>query len=197
MTDGRKIPRSIENPIDNVLIDLAEMINPALRGMGFTPNALTFCALVTGLVAAYFAWNTRFAWAAVFTFVSYQFDILDGNMARMFDMTTAFGDVFDHASDIIKYIALVAAIAMNPNLPYKFKTFMLVTILIFYAFSIVHMGCQEKAYDKKGVDSLSLLEPLCPNPSLINVTRWVGVGTNITVAVILLLIASVMVHKRY
>lgn len=190
INDGRKIHRSIENPIDNVLIDLATWINPFLHNwIGLTPNILTLYALVTGLFAAYFTWKANFLLAAIFTLISYQFDTLDGNMARMFDMTTSFGDMFDHSSDMLKYTALIAALMWSTHLPFWFRVISVTIVLIFCTASMIHMGCQEKSYSKHNVDSLSILEPMCKQSSWIHVTKWFGVGTNILVLVIILIIS--------
>lgn len=196
MLDGRKIARTLENPIDNVLIDLAERMNPTLRSWGITPNMLTTGALVTGLWATYVAWHGHFAAAAALSILSYYFDTLDGNMARMFHMVTSFGDWYDHVSDVVKYTLLYIVIACSMHLPRWFKiTFFLITFGI-YIFTLMHIGCQEKSYTKPTKDSLSLLEPLCPNPNMIHMTKYMGIGTWIYSLVVLLFIASVVSTKK-
>lgn len=192
--DGRKIPSKYENPFDNVLIDTATAFNPLLRRIGLTPNALTACAFVTGICAAYAAWQGRFIWAAIFTFVSYYFDVLDGNMARMFDMTTHLGDILDHASDITKYSLLILAVWNNKNpsstVTTRMKFGFSCVMLVFFLLSACHMGCQEKSYDKNSSDTLSILEPLCPRASWITITRWFGVGTFVCVLMLLLVFTA-------
>ena len=189
---GRKIPPEFENPFDNVLISLATIINPYLRRFGFTPNILTLCALITGVFAAYATWKSWFISAALFTLISYFFDTLDGNMARMFNMMSAFGDILDHGSDIIKYLLLFVALWYTPTLTKRFKTIAICILFVLYVFVSIHIGCQEKSYTKLHPDTLTPLEIMCPHPSYIRITRWFGIGTWILTLTCILLIARVI-----
>ena len=38
---GRKLPSSLENPIDDALIHMAELLNPAFYRLGMTANQIT------------------------------------------------------------------------------------------------------------------------------------------------------------
>lgn len=190
MNDGRKIPRSLENPIDNVIIDFSSFINPTLRGLGITPNMLTTASLLTGLLAALLAWVGYYYLAAFTVLISYVFDCMDGNMARMFKMVTPFGDWYDHISDILKYSFLYVVILTSSKLSRNFKVaFSSITITIMI-FMYIHFGCQEKSYAKNEKDSLSSLEKVCPNSEYIRYTRYVGSGTWVCSLIIFLLIAA-------
>jgi len=169
-------------------------MNPTLRSLGITPNMLTTMALLTGIWATYVAWRGHFASAAALTILSYYFDTLDGNMARMFHMVTSFGDWYDHISDIVKYTVLYIVIAFSPHLPQWYKgTFFVVSVGV-YICTLIHIGCQERSYDKHQSDSLSALEPLCPSRNMIRYTKYLGIGTWIYVLVVLLCIASVVTN---
>lgn len=178
MDDGRKIQSHLENPVDNVLIYVSKKVNPTLRKMGVTPNMITTLSTIIGIMAAVFIYKGYFAAAIVCVFFAYLLDCMDGNMARMFNMTSSFGDWYDHISDIVKYVAIYAAIILQPNMTRANKTVFIVVTLIMFILANIHLGCQEKAFNKKKKDSLSILsEPLCPDGSLIKYTRWVGTGT--------------------
>lgn len=195
--DGRKIPSLIENPIDNVLIDISTAINPYLRKLGFTPNILTIVSFVTGIYAAWLIWKSRFILAAIFIFISYLLDCMDGNMARMFDMVTPFGDYLDHISDISKYSLIFAAILWNDYISFKHKTIFAFVILTFTFLTQIHFGCQEKSYDKRGSDSLSVLEPLCRHAYYIQYTRFFGMGTTVLVFIIFVISFSFTRRKLF
>lgn len=47
----RKIPPSLENPFDNILIYLSEITSPYYKKLNFTPNTLTAISLAFGLMA--------------------------------------------------------------------------------------------------------------------------------------------------
>jgi phosphatidylglycerophosphate synthase len=192
--NGRKIPRELENPFDNILIDFSERLNPFLRRYGVTPNMLTSLALCTGVCAACVIWKGMFVLGATLSLVSYMFDTLDGNMARMFDMVTAFGDLFDHGSDVIKYILLYVAIYVNKFIP-TWYTWVFFTVTAFcWSLTAIHIGCQEVAYGQTTVDSLSGFKMLCPKKTMIHYTKYVGIGTWIIVLLMMLCIAEVLKH---
>ena len=191
MITGRKIPREIENPFDNILIDLSEKINPTLRKWGLTPNILTTGSLAFGILSAYFVSINNFLLAALCIAVSYFFDTLDGNMARMFGMVTAFGDWYDHCSDVFKFTLLCLTVLYSTYVSKVYKITFFVCFALFFALTLVHMGCQERSYDKNTFDSLSWLESMCPVPSMIHITKYVGVGTFMFVIVVILLIGGV------
>lgn len=179
--DGRKIPSYLENPIDDILISFSTKANPILRKLGFTPNMLTTLSFLFGVAAAYFLWKNNFTLTAVSIFISYIFDTLDGNMARMFDMVTSFGDYYDHVTDIIQYSLLYTSLVLNKKIPLQFKIiFVVVSFVLLYGV-YTHFGCQEKSYDKKTPDSLSVLEQLCTNKDYIHTTRFFGMGTWIVI----------------
>jgi phosphatidylglycerophosphate synthase len=192
--NGRKIPPEFENPFDNVLISAAQSTNPFLRHIGFTPNMLTICALITGVIAAYAVWRSWFFIAAVCTLISYFFDTLDGNMARMFNMTSSFGDILDHGCDLVKYILLFLAFWYNRYLPHRFKVISMSILGVLYICMNIHMGCQEKSYAKQQIDTLTPFEYLCPNSSYIRYTRWFGIGTWILTLLVILVTSHFMIR---
>ena len=49
----RKIDSNLENPIDNILIDICDFILPTLKVLNFTPNMLTTISLIFGLLSVY------------------------------------------------------------------------------------------------------------------------------------------------
>ena len=110
---------------------------------------------------------------------------MDGNFARAYNMTSDFGDIYDHISDITKYVILYLVIyfsKLNPNT----KILFIVGTLVFYFLSATHLGCQEKIYDKSS--SLDLLRCLCHNEQHITFTRYFGVGT-------FMLVTSIMIYN--
>ena len=96
------------NPIDNILIDLSIYVGkPLSKYSFFTPNVFTTMSLVISLVGIYLIYNEIYKIGAILVFIGYFFDCLDGNFARAYNMVTHFGDLYDHISDLVKYILLI------------------------------------------------------------------------------------------
>ena len=60
MNNGRKIGSHIENPIDDLLIKIAEKISPPLVKIGVTPNFITTLSFIGGLLSVYFLWKDQY-----------------------------------------------------------------------------------------------------------------------------------------
>jgi phosphatidylglycerophosphate synthase len=192
---GRKIPEDMENPFDNIILRFAERINPALVALGVTPNLLTSFSLIFGVAAAVFIYWGWFVTGAILFFMAYVFDCMDGNMARAFDMVTRFGDFYDHATDAVRGVSFIIAIAFSPML-YQWKVVLFVTTLILYVASMVHIGCQERMYGKS-VSCLQMLEYLCPNPDKnIYATRYFGTGTTVVFIVTFIILVALLGDGR-
>lgn len=191
--DGRKITRDKENPIDNIIIDFATFVNPHLHSYGVTPNMLTAGSFLFGIIAAAMIYYNKFEFAALVFGIGYIFDCMDGNMARMFDEVTEFGDKFDHYTDVIQFILLIIVIAINRELSYKFKIILFIIIFAISSVTIVHIGCQEKQYNENSNDFLTKFKVLCPDKQIIYYTRYMGIGTlNLTIAILLLFARFIM-----
>ena len=108
ITDGRKIPEEMECPVDNVNIKLCRSGFPLFRKFGFTPNTLTWLSFAFGLLAFYTLIQKQYALTGVFLYIGYIFDCCDGNYARTYGMTSAFGDALDHATDFIVHGIIMA-----------------------------------------------------------------------------------------
>ena len=93
---ARKIPEELENPIDNILIELAEKLNPYFYKLGFNPNGVTTLSLIFGILSCYFYYLKYYLFSSISMFISYFFDVMDGNFARRYNMQTQFGDYYDH-----------------------------------------------------------------------------------------------------
>lgn len=174
----RKVPAHLENPIDDVLLHVAEAICPFFHATGHSPNMITFYSCVTGAYALLALHRRQFpqfgaAWAA-----SYFLDCLDGHYARKYKMVTVFGDYFDHISDAVQAgIAMILVISYKPPLP------LIIILMVTMYLSLKHFGCQQKLYkssphyDGIGAATLDAYEAMCERQSDIHWTRMFGAGT--------------------
>jgi phosphatidylglycerophosphate synthase len=110
-------------------------------------------------------------------FFGYFLDCLDGNFARSNNMVTDFGDYYDHISDSVKHIALIAVILML-KINIKTKALFLFSLLIFCILGSVQLDCQEKNSVAQKSDTLSFLcGGMCSKKNYIYKSRYFGSGT--------------------
>lgn len=183
MTEGNKLPSRLDNPIDVVLLRATASALPAFRATGHTPNMLTTYSFLAGLgaVAALWCGNAP-AFAAAYT-TSYVFDCIDGQFARRYGMTSRFGDLYDHITDMLVNLLLIAVVAWK----YRHAVGVLdvSAMVVVIALVQVHMGCQQR-YRTAATDeeTLDTLEELCPGRAAMQWTRYCGCGT-LALAVVL------------
>lgn len=95
-----KVSEELESPIDVMLRPPATYVADFLFGLGITPNVVTIFRLILCGIALSFLWSGRtIMWAGLFL-INYFFDVVDGIMARRYDMVTELGDKMDHYGDI-------------------------------------------------------------------------------------------------
>ena len=97
-----------------------KVINPLIKGMikvGITPNIVTTLGFIGNIVAAVFfiyasqesaldAQTTTLGWGGFIILASGLFDMMDGRLARMGNMSTSFGAMWDSTLD--RYSELVS-----------------------------------------------------------------------------------------
>jgi hypothetical protein len=197
LNSPNKLPRHLDNPIDNWILDICEKLDPFFVKCNMTPNKLTTISGYFGLLSVYCLYNRIKYLPGIFYFISYMFDGADGQYARRHNMVSKFGDYYDHIKDwsimfMIFYIL------------YKRGKMYLAIFIFAISLSASHIGCQEHYYrennpDKLHSDTLSWCRYLCPfqntetdDKKLENAmtyTRYLGLGTsNLLVSIILFFI---------
>ena len=148
----KKLPSYLESPVDNGIYYIIEKIAPSVYSMGFTPNMITTLGNVCTLIFIYFFIQKRFYLSALFFFLSYMFDCLDGYLARSYNMTTEFGDLYDHTSDLLKTLSYIYLLfTTNRQIFFKILPIILVSMVL----TFIHFAHQEIYYGKPG-DSITL-----------------------------------------
>ena len=181
---GRKIPADLDNPIDNILIDLSERLGKKLHKYKFiTPNLITTIGIIFGLISINLIYYGHYKIASILFLISYFFDCLDGNFARTYKMETTFGDYYDHLADIMKGILLIYVIK-NINIKTNLKIIIVVFYTILHFLSLFHIACQEKQFKSSVI--LKQVKDLCINEEHINYYKYIGIGTANLIQVIIL-----------
>lgn len=190
----RKIEREFENPIDNILIDICELVAPYFHQLDFTPNGITTLSMITGVFSCYFLADNKPIISVLFLFLSYFFDSLDGFYARKYDMVTKFGDYYDHVKDV-SVTALLLAILYKRNkhkLTTKETIVLLSVALVFYSLMCIQFSLQEILYAKpEESETLGFIKKYVDNKEdaakLAKITRYFGCGTVILFNMMLIL----------
>ena len=92
-----KIVRFFGTPMAKLIAKLPVRIHP---------NIITILSLPLALIAAYFFFNNRLIYGAIFFFISYVFDACDGTLARLTDTESRFGQRLDFYLDILRNVSM-------------------------------------------------------------------------------------------
>lgn len=171
-----------ENPLEVLCYKFAEKISPFFRSLNFTPNGLTTISNIGAIIALYGTYHKRAELIVVGFVIKYLFDCADGYYARRYKMTSKFGDVYDHGSDLIFVLGIVWILWTKFTFrawAYPYRGYFIAGAILFVFMSWLHMGCQETLYSKKTgktpTQTLKFSQDSCPNAErMVHFTKWVG-----------------------
>lgn len=165
-----KIPKKYQDPIDNVLYDLADFISPTLKNIGITPNMITTIGFSIGLIAAYLFYKDQYTVSSLLLLISIFFDSLDGHMARKYNLGSEFGKYYDMSTDIIRTFTLYYIMYLKNRIKF-YKIFILSAL--FFIFSLSHLTCQQKELKEKHY-VYDKIQFLCYSKKSMLITRYFG-----------------------
>lgn len=182
---GRKVPDYLENPIDNLLIEYGvNNLKGIFYKLGFTANGITTLSLMFGLFSIYLFNRNFYITSSAIMFISYFFDVMDGNFARTYNMQSKFGDMYDHIKDTIVTILISILIITNKRSNRYFKLISLVISIFILIPTFLHLGCIEKYIEDfvseikvEKSDFLNPLQKYCKNKDFMKKVRYFGTGT--------------------
>ena len=70
----RKIPRDLDNPIENIFVDVSELITPLFRYFNFTPNKITIINIICSIICLYYLYIGEYKLGVLFYILTYLFD---------------------------------------------------------------------------------------------------------------------------
>ena len=163
MPSGAKIEKKYENPIDNFFVhNLCEPVSHTLNKLNVTPNIITTLGFISSLLGSYFLYNFIFYYFMPLYTFAYYCDCLDGYMARKYELSSNFGDYYDHFTDITQIIIFSYVIIYRYNI-LEHRKLILICVIMFVLL-IITQGCQEKIMDKKNNSAiLSSYKNMCPD----------------------------------
>lgn len=169
------MPTMYENPLDQLLFNVASPIVDAARSVGVTPNQVTAASFLAGATAlhAFKQGSPRLAVAC--WVLNYLCDTVDGMMARRYNMETAFGDMADHVTDVVTYTGIFALAGARVWRGQAWQPLAIGLVLALCA--VGHMTCQEAFVKDKHQKVAMLNAEQCADPDNLRWTRFVGVGS--------------------
>lgn len=177
-TKMRKVDRELDNPIENVILDVGDYLLPYFKESGHTPNMLTTYSFILGLASVYFLYKNELSNFAICFALSFVFDCWDGYMARTFKMTSKFGDLYDHITDVT--VGLSLAYVAYTKFKHKITLPLLIIVGIMTLFMQTHVGCYQKYYletNKKEEETIDSIAQMCVDKNDIKWTRFFGPAT--------------------
>lgn len=190
----RKIPTNLENPLDNIIINICEPVSTLFYKINFTPNDITTLSLIFGFLSIIFLYKGMVIITVIFYFLSYCFDCLDGYYARKYKMCTKFGDLYDHIKDwTVNITYAYVLISRNKHkLSTKQWTVIASMFIFLIAMQALYFGAQERYYGKLDqVPSLAWLGSIVKTKQdaekILSITRYFGCGTFIMFIVLITL----------
>jgi len=99
-------------------------------------NSITFANVACGVIAMYFVTQHMFLPAIVIAWIAGGLDILDGKMARKYNLSTEFGVQLDSFGDFLSFVIMPAFLLFySLNLTNGFTILIIGTIFIYYIIS--------------------------------------------------------------
>ena len=168
-----KLNPNEEHPLDILIYKVTTPLLPIMYATNHSANTITSYSFFFGLLSLYSLWTGYVGLFVVFYLISYVFDCMDGQFAREYNMTTRFGDFYDHTTDMIVYIGIAVVVFQKKKRPMT-NTVLLILILT-VSMVIMSIGCQQRRKPAHiGPETLDLAMKTCGDANWIQWTRFTG-----------------------
>lgn len=108
------------------------------------PNIITTLALIVAIVAGYLFYIKEPVFAGILVLLNGFLDILDGRIAKKYNLVSKRGDFLDHTFDRLADVAMFTGIAMSGLVPMELGFITIITILL-----VSYLGTQAHALTHK------------------------------------------------
>ena len=146
------------------LVQLAVLLGTLSYQVAWDALIVTL-SLLFGLITIYLIYQKQFIGAGLSYMVSFFFDIMDGDYARRYNMTSKFGDYYDHIKDIVVGFGVLFALYQNNKFSKNVTIVIVILTLTLLSLMLIQVGCQEKYKSQikssNNHDSLRFLIKLC------------------------------------
>lgn len=177
-----KVGEENESEFNKFIYSIVKRIVPLLYDVGFNANNVTTLSLVF-CVLTYTNLRLKNKVCIVYYFIYVVLDYADGYMARMYNMMSEFGDLYDHSRDIIFHIFIVNAIYPNKMLVFAFILGFLLSLNSFACQEIIH----EANCNQANNSTIAWLKPFCSNNKLLyEFNKYIGSGSSFLTTMIIM-----------
>ena len=197
MNNNKVIVKSGLGHVDTLLTNIYLPTIDYWNYIKVTPNMLTTLGLVTSATSLYYFNKKNSTMTIIFIVLRCYFDYADGLLARKHDQVTIFGDLYDHAVDLIYGIGFFIIVYLKS----KNKKYLLPILGLFYGLFTIHMGCLEEEYSQSNdlyaekETTISYLKHVCYKPK---VMKFFDNGTlYIVMSIIVLVICKEDMVEEY
>ena len=168
-----KLGRENESKLNLLIYSIVEKIVPIFYKLQFKPNDITTLSIIFCYLS-YVNLKKKNLSCITYYIIYVILDYADGYMAREYNMASDFGDMYDHARDVIFTMFLFSVIYKNIYLSSLFIIGILLTL--------VSIGCQEIQFENKCENTynntLSVLKTYCMKSKLFDIVeKYTGNGT--------------------
>jgi hypothetical protein len=168
-----KVGAENESDFNNFIYVIVKRIVPVLYNLGFNANNVTTLSLIFCFLT-YNNLRLKNKVCIVYYFIYMVLDYADGYMARTYNMMSKFGDMYDHARDVIFHLFILNVIYPNKALVSIF--------IIGVVLSLNSFACQEIIYEANCGDAnnntIGWLKPFCSNNKMLDdFNKYIGSGS--------------------
>jgi phosphatidylglycerophosphate synthase len=168
-----KIGEEQESSFNSFIYSIVKKIVPTFYDLGLTPNLITTISLYFSYWSYIYLLQKNklcILYYIIYTILDYA----DGYMARMYEMQSKFGDIYDHVRDIIFHTFIFNKIIPNKKLVAIF--------IVSLVLSLNSFGCQEIVYEatcnNNYNSTIGWLKPFCTNNILLDeFNKVIGSGS--------------------
>lgn len=124
------------------------------KALGFTPNGLTTLGLLSSIGSLYCFQKNKLKLASLLVVARMYFDYADGLFARKYEMSSQFGDYYDHFVDLTFLLGFVYTMWIKGYKRHAYIVLMIVGVLFCFNMACIENECK----DCKHRQSLSVLD---------------------------------------
>lgn len=183
---GRKVDSSIENPIDNFMINVSESLSPYFKSLNYTPNGITTISFIFGIAALYHLYQHDVILFGIYFALAHLFDCMDGYYARKYNMVSDGGDKYDHFKDL--FVVIIGVYILYSRYNITNFPILLAVVGVLCILGMMSVGCHERiTHPENKSDTLQIFDIATPDRETCmkytNYLKYFGPGTLVFVVI--------------
>ncbi len=177
-----KVGEENESEFNNFIYSIVKRVVPVLYDIGFNANNVTTLSLIFCFLT-YTNLRLKNKMCMLYYFIYVVLDYADGYMARMYNMMSEFGDIYDHSRDVIFHLFILNVIYPNKKLVFAFVLGFILSLNAFACQEIIH----EANCNQANNSTIAWLKPFCTNNKLLDkFNKYIGSGSSFLTTMIIM-----------